>query len=84
LPNKPFNFLCLRHLRLELNFVSLRKKRTDVLDLACLLEVAPLMENLEVHVSYIFRSDMERTFKCMAVLSCREFIFISFADVDGL
>ncbi|PVH65632.1 hypothetical protein PAHAL_1G043100 [Panicum hallii] len=62
LPNKPFNFLCLRHLRLELNFVSLRKKRTDVLDLACLLEVAPLMENLEVHMW--MDCNLERYHKC--------------------
>ncbi|KAJ1289116.1 hypothetical protein BS78_02G140400 [Paspalum vaginatum] len=47
--NTPLNFLHLRHLRLELNFVSLGA-RSDVLDLACLLEAAPVMENLEVHM----------------------------------
>lgn len=61
--NKGFKFLCLRHLRLELNFVSSKKRITDVLDLACLLEVAPLMESLEVHVSYIFLSNMKRAFR---------------------
>ncbi|CAN6271475.1 unnamed protein product [Urochloa humidicola] len=50
LPSKPIKFLYLRHLRLELNFVSLRKRRTDVLDLASVLEVAPFMEHLEVHM----------------------------------
>uniref|UniRef100_A0A0A9F0D8 F-box domain-containing protein n=1 Tax=Arundo donax TaxID=35708 RepID=A0A0A9F0D8_ARUDO len=49
LPNKPLKFLYLRHLRLELNFVS-PGERTDVLDLACLLEAAPVMEKLEVHM----------------------------------
>ncbi|GJM90255.1 hypothetical protein PR202_ga06517 [Eleusine coracana subsp. coracana] len=52
LPNKPLEFHSLRHLRLELDFVSLRKRRTDVLDLACLLEAAPFMEMLEIHNSY--------------------------------
>jgi len=46
-------FLYLRHLRLELIFVSPRKS-ADVLDLAKFLEAAPLMEELEVHVSYDF------------------------------
>uniref|UniRef100_A0A0A9EC60 Uncharacterized protein n=1 Tax=Arundo donax TaxID=35708 RepID=A0A0A9EC60_ARUDO len=49
LPKKALNFIHLRHLRLELNFVSLGE-RTDVLDLACLLEAAPVMEKLEVHM----------------------------------
>ncbi|GJN19040.1 hypothetical protein PR202_gb06271 [Eleusine coracana subsp. coracana] len=50
LSNKPLEFHSLRHLRLELDFVSLRKRRTDALDLACLLEAAPFMEMLEIHM----------------------------------
>jgi len=36
--------------RLELNFVFLGFG-ADVLDLACLLQAAPIMEKLEIHVS---------------------------------
>ncbi|KAL6888481.1 hypothetical protein ACP4OV_009507 [Aristida adscensionis] len=51
LPNKLLTFVYLRHLRLELSFVSLRKRRTtDVLDLARFLETTPIMEKLEVHM----------------------------------
>ncbi|OQU84407.1 hypothetical protein SORBI_3004G046700 [Sorghum bicolor] len=49
LPNKTLKFLYLRHLRLELIFVS-RRKSADVLDLAKFLDAAPLMEELEVHM----------------------------------
>ncbi|WVZ73981.1 hypothetical protein U9M48_022222 [Paspalum notatum var. saurae] len=49
LPNTPLRFVYLKHVILELNFVSLGV-RADVLDLACLLEAAPIMENLEVHM----------------------------------
>jgi hypothetical protein len=50
--DKPLRFTYLRHMRLELNFVSLETRTTDVLDLACLLEAAPYMEKLELHVSW--------------------------------
>ncbi|PUZ56017.1 hypothetical protein GQ55_5G261000 [Panicum hallii var. hallii] len=56
---EPLKFTYLRHLRLELNFVSLETRTTDVLDLACLLEAAPYMEKLELHV--ILRMWMDRT-----------------------
>ncbi|RLM92384.1 uncharacterized protein C2845_PM08G17600 [Panicum miliaceum] len=48
--DKPLKFTYLRHLRLELNFVSLETRTTDVLDLACLLEAAAYMEKLELHM----------------------------------
>ncbi|RLN24004.1 hypothetical protein C2845_PM07G14090 [Panicum miliaceum] len=48
--DKPLKFTYLRHLRLELNFVSLETRTTGVLDLACLLEAAPYMEKLELHM----------------------------------
>ncbi|KAL6627066.1 hypothetical protein ACP70R_030792 [Stipagrostis hirtigluma subsp. patula] len=47
---KTIKFIYLRHLRLELNYASLPKRTTDVLDLACLLEAAPYMETLEIHM----------------------------------
>nr|CAB3477394.1 unnamed protein product [Digitaria exilis] len=47
LPNRALNFLYIRHLRLELNFGYLLG--ADVLDLAFLLQVAPIMEKLELH-----------------------------------
>ncbi|RLM80463.1 hypothetical protein C2845_PM12G03380 [Panicum miliaceum] len=49
-PNRlGLNFLYLRHVRLELNFVFLGFG-ADVLDLACLLQAAPIMEKLETHM----------------------------------
>ncbi|KAF0909345.1 hypothetical protein E2562_035506 [Oryza meyeriana var. granulata] len=48
LPDKPTKFIYLRHLRLELIFPS--KFKADVLDFACLLEAAPLLEKLEFHM----------------------------------
>ncbi|KAL6629125.1 hypothetical protein ACP70R_028890 [Stipagrostis hirtigluma subsp. patula] len=60
--NKPPNFPNLRHLRLELNFVSVRKRSTDALDLAHLLEAAPLLENLEVHMWMDYK--LQRYHKC--------------------
>lgn len=60
MPSKPLKFLYLRHLRLKLNFVSLGNRKTDVLDLACLLEAAPFMEKLETHVSLLYVSHMNQ------------------------
>jgi hypothetical protein len=45
------NFLYIRHLTLELNFVD--QLEADVLDLAFILQAAPSMEKLEIHVSLI-------------------------------
>ncbi|OEL16972.1 hypothetical protein BAE44_0022009 [Dichanthelium oligosanthes] len=56
--DKRLKFAYLRHLRLELNFVSLATRTTDVLDLACLLEAAPYMEKLELHVAIILPSSL--------------------------
>ncbi|XP_048558313.1 uncharacterized protein LOC125539002 isoform X2 [Triticum urartu] len=50
LPEKPLKFIHLRHLRLEITFLSLTKRKSDVLDFASLLEAAPLMEKLEFHM----------------------------------
>ncbi|KAL6636924.1 hypothetical protein ACP70R_024496 [Stipagrostis hirtigluma subsp. patula] len=47
LPRSPFKFTYLRHLRLKLVFTG-EKRKTNVLDYAYLLEVAPFMENLEL------------------------------------
>ncbi|KAJ1282377.1 hypothetical protein BS78_03G047400 [Paspalum vaginatum] len=55
---KPLKFSYLRHLRLELNCVPLETRTTDVLDLACLLDAAPYMENLEIHMWMAW--DLER------------------------
>ncbi|RLN07608.1 hypothetical protein C2845_PM11G14770 [Panicum miliaceum] len=46
--NRTLKFLYLRHARLELNFVFLGFG-ADVLDLACLLQAAPILEKLEIH-----------------------------------
>jgi hypothetical protein len=51
LPRKTFIFTHLRHLRLELVLFGNKKRYTDVLDYAHLLEVAPFMEKLELLVS---------------------------------
>nr|XP_034579237.1 F-box/FBD/LRR-repeat protein At1g13570-like isoform X2 [Setaria viridis] len=48
LPGKTFIFTHLRHLRLELVLLGNKKRHTDVLDYAYLLEVAPFMEKLEL------------------------------------
>ncbi|WVZ73587.1 hypothetical protein U9M48_021875 [Paspalum notatum var. saurae] len=58
----PLKFTYLRHLRLELNFASLETRTTDVLDLACLLEAAPYMESLEIHMW--MDCNLERYRKC--------------------
>uniref|UniRef100_J3MIR1 F-box domain-containing protein n=1 Tax=Oryza brachyantha TaxID=4533 RepID=J3MIR1_ORYBR len=50
LPDNPLKFIYLRHMRLELIFHGLWEKKTDALDFACLLEAAPLLENLELHM----------------------------------
>ncbi|XP_037486332.1 putative F-box/LRR-repeat protein At3g28410 [Triticum dicoccoides] len=50
LPEKPLKFIHLRHLRLEITFLSLTKRKSDVLDFASVLEAAPLMEKLEFHM----------------------------------
>lgn len=52
LRDRPFIFTYLRHLRLELVLHGHKKRKTDVLDYAYLLEVAPLLEKLELHVSF--------------------------------
>ncbi|KAL5199116.1 hypothetical protein ABZP36_002628, partial [Zizania latifolia] len=49
-PAKPFKFIYIKHLRLELTFFNLRKRETDILDLACILEATPFMEKLEFHM----------------------------------
>lgn len=48
---KAFIFTHLRYLRLELLLYGNKKRKTDVLDFAYLLEVAPFMEKLELLVS---------------------------------
>uniref|UniRef100_A0A0E0AG30 F-box domain-containing protein n=1 Tax=Oryza glumipatula TaxID=40148 RepID=A0A0E0AG30_9ORYZ len=50
LPDKPIKFIYLKHLRLELAFSGPRKWDADILDFACILEAAPLMEKLEFHM----------------------------------
>ncbi|CAL4971300.1 unnamed protein product [Urochloa decumbens] len=62
LPNRPLNFLYIRHLRLELNFGYLGFK-ADVLDLAFLLEAAPVMEKLEIHM-LMDTTSLQRYRKC--------------------
>lgn len=46
-----FPNLSLHHLILKLTIIDLPWRKIDVLDLACLLEAAPFMEKLELHVS---------------------------------
>uniref|UniRef100_A0A0E0LHE4 At1g61320/AtMIF1 LRR domain-containing protein n=1 Tax=Oryza punctata TaxID=4537 RepID=A0A0E0LHE4_ORYPU len=48
LPDKTTKFIYLRHLRLDLFFPG--KMKADALDFACLLEAAPFLENLELHM----------------------------------
>ncbi|CAL4889862.1 unnamed protein product [Urochloa decumbens] len=58
LPNRPLNFLHIRHLRLELNFGF----EADILDLAYLLQAAPNMEKLEIHM--LMCTMLQRYRKC--------------------
>jgi hypothetical protein len=51
LPLRPLKFVHLRHLRLELVISERKDRKTDVLGYARLLEVAPFMERLDLHVS---------------------------------
>uniref|UniRef100_K4AMQ3 F-box domain-containing protein n=1 Tax=Setaria italica TaxID=4555 RepID=K4AMQ3_SETIT len=48
LPGRPFQFSYLRHLKLEL--IIFCDKKIDVLDYALVLEVAPFIEKLELHM----------------------------------
>jgi hypothetical protein len=51
-PEDPFKFTYLRNLRLKLVVLDSRiRSRTDLLDYAYLLKIAPFMETLELHVS---------------------------------
>uniref|UniRef100_A0ACD5Y2C3 Uncharacterized protein n=1 Tax=Avena sativa TaxID=4498 RepID=A0ACD5Y2C3_AVESA len=50
LPIRPLKFVHLRHLRLELVISECKDRKIDVLDYAHLLEVAPFMERLELHM----------------------------------
>ncbi|RLN24706.1 hypothetical protein C2845_PM07G21510 [Panicum miliaceum] len=47
-PEGPFRFTYLRNLRLELILCSYENRKTDVLDYAYLLKIAPFMETLEL------------------------------------
>ncbi|CAL5020272.1 unnamed protein product [Urochloa decumbens] len=50
-PVRPLKFIYLRHLRLELNIFGVNEhKKTDVLDYAYLLDCAPSLEKLELHM----------------------------------
>lgn len=56
-PVRPLKFIYLRHLRLELNIVGENEDRkTDVLDYAYLLDCAPFLEKLEIHVGLAFQN----------------------------
>jgi hypothetical protein len=51
-PEDPFKFTYLRNLRLKLVVLdSTIRSRTDLLDYAYILKIAPFMETLELHVS---------------------------------
>ena len=50
-PEGPFKFTYLRHLRLELILSDKQMKKIDALDYAYLLKIAPFMETLELPVS---------------------------------
>jgi hypothetical protein len=45
------SFLSLRHLILDLTIIDLPRRTIDILDLGYLLEAAPVVEKLELHVS---------------------------------
>uniref|UniRef100_A0A0E0AG04 F-box domain-containing protein n=1 Tax=Oryza glumipatula TaxID=40148 RepID=A0A0E0AG04_9ORYZ len=49
LPEKTAKFMYLKHLRLELTFYE-QTRKADMFDFACLLEAAPLLETLELHM----------------------------------
>ncbi|KAJ1275626.1 hypothetical protein BS78_05G149800 [Paspalum vaginatum] len=49
-PEGPFKFTFLRNLRLELVLSSHEIQKTDALDYAYLLKIAPFMETLELHM----------------------------------
>lgn len=51
-PVGPFKFTYLRNLRLELVISDYDIRKTDVLDYAYLLKIAPFMETLELAVSF--------------------------------
>jgi hypothetical protein len=56
-PVRPHRFVHLRHLRLELNIFGVNEDRkTDVLDYAYLLDGAPSLEILELHVNSSFQT----------------------------
>lgn len=48
-------FISLRHLILELALYGDPESHFDVLNIACLLEAAPLIEKFDLHVSYSFK-----------------------------
>ncbi|CAN6286873.1 unnamed protein product [Urochloa humidicola] len=50
LPGRPFQFSYLRHLKLELEISGDKNGKTDVLDYAHVLEVAPFIEKLDLHM----------------------------------
>uniref|UniRef100_A0A0E0LHE2 Uncharacterized protein n=1 Tax=Oryza punctata TaxID=4537 RepID=A0A0E0LHE2_ORYPU len=50
LPEKTVKFMYLKHLRLELTFPKPPRK-ADMFDFACLLEAAPLLDTLELHIA---------------------------------
>nr|CAB3473337.1 unnamed protein product [Digitaria exilis] len=64
LRNRALNFLYIRHLRLELNFGYLLG--ADVLDLAFLLQAAPIIEKLEFHM--LMCTTLQRYHKCHSKL----------------
>lgn len=50
LPGKLHEFVYLKHLILELTFESCQRRKTDILQFACLLVAAPFLEKLEFHM----------------------------------
>ena len=50
-PEGAFRFTYLRNLRLELILCNYENRKTDVLDYAYLLKIAPFLEKLELSVS---------------------------------
>ncbi|CAL5060187.1 unnamed protein product [Urochloa decumbens] len=85
LPSTPIKFLYLRHLRLELNFVSLRKRKTDVFDLACFLEDSPFMERLEVHMWMDYKPERYRKSHggLRSLLPCHPHSHLKLVDITG-
>jgi hypothetical protein len=84
LPGNPFIFTHLRHLKLELVLYGKKKRKTDVLDYAYLLEVAPFIEKLEllVSLSATFRkhiSHMNRFYAtCWEIVNARNMLLFDF------